>query len=237
MRNEFLTFRWAAAVLAFALLAVTVVRADNEPNSRNRGGARSNNSGRRSNNESGRGSNNDGGQKSGTTGGTIINKAAPVAAPGGVGAANNKKVPDKSAWKNATKDGWHKDGWNNNFNSQHQLHRHGYWNNGIWIAPWFIASNQRWIYLQPAQPIVSGQKWLGVTYEPYDGGGAYVNGIYQGSPAQRVGLEVGDVIVSLDGVDATQLGSVIQASNGNVVLQVLSGRTGGLVETPVNLIR
>jgi predicted metalloprotease with PDZ domain len=93
------------------------------------------------------------------------------------------------------------------------------------------------VYLQPPKPIVSGQKWLGVTHEPYDGGGAYITGIYEGSPAQAVGLEVGDVIVSVDGVDATDLGKVIQASNGNVVLQVLSGRTGELVQSQVNLIR
>jgi predicted metalloprotease with PDZ domain len=100
-----------------------------------------------------------------------------------------------------------------------------------------IASSQPWVYLQPAQPILTGQKWLGVTFEPYDGCGAYVTGVYEGSPAQRVGLEVGDVIVSIDGVDATQLGNVIQAANGTVVLQVLSGRTGALVQQQVNLIR
>jgi len=155
----------------------------------------------------------------------------------GAGGGFNKKGPDKSKWNNVTKDGWHKGNWNNNFNSQHQQHRHGYWNNGIWIAPWIILNNRPWVYMQPVQPIVSGQKWLGVTYEPYDGGGAYVTGIYEGSPAQQIGLEVGDVIVSLDGVDATQLGSAIQGSDGNVVLQVLSGRNGGLVEIPVNLIR
>lgn len=163
---------------------------------------------------------------------------------GGVGKPNvggggkvNHKGPSKSGWNSWTKSGWNKDGWNSNFNSHHQRHRHGYWNNGIWVAPWVIAYNQPWVYLQPTQPIVSGQKWLGVTFAPYEGGGAYITGIYEGSPAQAVGLEVGDVIVAVDGVDASDLGNVLQASDGNVVLQVLSGRTGELVQTQVNLIR
>lgn len=149
----------------------------------------------------------------------------------------NHKGPSKSGWNSWTKNGWNKDGWNNNFNSQHHHHHHGYWNNGIWVAPWVIAYNQPWVYLQPTQPIVSGQKWLGIMFAPYEGGGAYITGIYEGSPAQAVGLEVGDVIVAVDGVDASDLGNVLQASDGNVVLQVLSGRTGELVQTRVNLIR
>ena len=137
MRNAFLTSTWTAAALTVALFAVTIVRADNELNSRNRRG------GARSNNDSGRTNNNGIGEKPGTAGGTIINKAGPGnLVPGGAGGANNKKVPDKSAWKTSTKEGWHKDGWNNIFNSQHQVYRHGYWNNGIWIAPWIIANNR-----------------------------------------------------------------------------------------------
>jgi hypothetical protein len=155
----------------------------------------------------------------------------------GGGGNVNHKGPSKTGWNSWTKNGWNKDGWNSSFNSQHHHHHHGYWNNGIWIAPWVIAYNQPWVYLQPTQRIVSGQKWLGVTFAPYDGGGAYITGIYEGSPAQAVGLEVGDVIVAVDGVDATDLGNVLQASGGNVVLQVLSGRTGELVQSRVNLIR
>lgn len=82
-----------------------------------------------------------------------------------------------------------------------------------------------------------GQKWLGVTYEPYDGGGAYVTGIYRGSPAEQMGLEVGDVIVTIDGRDATNLPAAIQASNGIIDLQVLRGRTGELAAAQVNIIR
>ena len=250
MGRLFLMSTWTAAAMAISLLAGTFVRADNEPDSKNRrsggdGAKSNNNSGRKNNNSSRRNSTGDG-EKPGAGGsGNIINKGGSgkvvpgggKSGSGGSGGVSKKKAPDKSAWKSSNKDGWHKNGWNSNFNSQHQSHRHGYWNNGIWIAPWIIANNRPWVYLQPVQPIASGQKWLGVTYEPYDGGGAYVNGIYEGSPAQQIGLEVGDVIVSLDGVNATQLGSVIQASDGNVILQVLSGRTGDLVELPVNLIR
>jgi PDZ domain-containing protein len=178
-----------------------------------------------------------GGNKPGVGGG---NKPGPGSGnkPGtGGGGKLDNKGPGKAGWDSWTKNGWNKNGWNSNLNSQHRNHRHGYWNNGIWIAPWIIAYNRPWVYLQPAQPIVSGQKWLGVTFEPYDGGGAYVTGVYEGSPAQQVGLEVGDVIVSIDGVDATNLGSVVQASDGNALLQVLSGRTGDLVQSRVNLIR
>jgi predicted metalloprotease with PDZ domain len=99
-----------------------------------------------------------------------------------------------------------------------------------------ISSGVPWYYLQPTTPIVSGRKWLGVTYVNYDGGGAYVSGVYDGSPAQQVGLEVGDVIVSLDGIDATDLPAAIQAANNVARLQVLSGRTGELVEGRVNLL-
>jgi hypothetical protein len=182
-----------------------------------------------------------GGGKSSTGGGRKSSAGGRISGGGKSGAGGGIKPnytgPGKAGWNSWTKNGWTKNSWNSNLNSQHYRHHHGYWNNGIWIAPWVIAYNQPWVYLQPPQPIVSGQKWLGVTYRPYDGGGAYISGIYQGSPAQAVGLEVGDVVVSLDGVDATNLGNVLQASDGNVVLQVLSGRTGELVQSRVNLIR
>ena len=158
---------------------------------------------------------------------------------GGNGSGKNGpgKNGGKGNWNHGSKNGWNKDGWNNSFNAMHHNHHHGYWLNGLWIAPWVIAYSQPWEYLEPVQQIVSGQKWLGVTYGPYDGGGAYVTGVYDNSPAQEVGIEVGDVIVGIDGVDATDLGNVVQASNDSVTLQVLAGRTGDLVETPVNLIR
>ena len=101
-----------------------------------------------------------------------------------------------------------------------------------------IVQEQPIIYLQPAQPIPAGRLWLGVTYEPYEGGGAYVTGIYDGSPAQAAGIEVGDVIAYIDGVavDGVNLPTVVQQSDGDVVLEVLSGRTGDFLQAPVSLV-
>jgi len=174
------------------------------------------------------GTNNSGKLGSSKTGTGNLNKGMP-GKPGNT-------TPGQGVWVSATNNGWNKTGWNGKWNLDHSRHHYGYWENGIWILPWVISHHEPWFYLQPATPIVSGRKWLGVTYAPYDGGGAYVSGIYQGSPAQQVGLEVGDVIASIDGRDATDLGSAIQAANDVAQLQVLSGRTGDLVEGQVNLI-
>ena len=65
-----------------------------------------------------------------------------------------------------------KDHWNDKWNDHHHHHHHGYWYNGFWIAPWVVLYSEPWHYLEPTTTIVVGQKWLGVTYEPYDGGGA-----------------------------------------------------------------
>jgi hypothetical protein len=147
-----------------------------------------------------------------------------------------KKGAGEGKWDDWKKPGWHKDDWDDKHNHHHHHHHHGYWHHGIWIAPWAILYSQRWDYLEPVSTIVVGQKWLGVTYEPYEGGGAFVTGIYEGSPAQRVGLEVGDVIVAISGMDATNLSVAVRAAPEIALLEVLSGRTGELVRAEVNLI-
>jgi hypothetical protein len=237
MRNIFLASQWAATALAIALFAVTGDIRAAEPHSQNKaGGGAKSNAGKAVTGNTGKAvTGNTGKAVTGNTGKAVTGNTGKAVT--GSGPKPGNKGPGKASWNNWTKNGWNKNGWNNNFNSQHQSHHHGYWNNGIWVLPLILAYSQPWVYLQPAQPIVVGQKWLGVTYEPYDGGGAYVTGIYEGSPAQQIGLEVGDVIVSIDGVDAAQLPAVIQASPGTVTLQVLSGRTGDLVQQQVNLIR
>ncbi|MCY2986782.1 MAG: PDZ domain-containing protein, partial [Planctomycetota bacterium] len=146
------------------------------------------------------------------------------------------RTPGQGGWVGWDKKGWDKHGWNNQWNSHHQHHHHGYWNSGIWIPPLVITNNEPWYYLQPTTQVVSGRRWLGVTYLTYEGGGAYVSGVYEGSPAQQVGLEVGDVIVSIDGNDASDLPAAIRAANDVANLQVLSGRTGELLQAPVNLL-
>ena len=156
-------------------------------------------------------------------------------ATGTVGKAHHNG-PGKKDWKNWSKEGWTQNGWNNQYNTQHQNHHHGYWNNGIWVFPLILVGAQPWAYMQPTWRVVPGQKWFGVTFEPYDGGGAYITGVYQGSPAARSGIEPGDVIVTLDGRDATNLSSAIQSSGNIALVQVLSGHTGELLETQVNMI-
>jgi hypothetical protein len=157
--------------------------------------------------------------------------------PGTVpGKPGNNKLVEKKNWNSWNKDGWNKGNWNNNWNTAHQNHQHGYWANGLWVAPWVILYSQPWNYLRPVQPISVGQKWLGVTYEPYDGGGTYVTGIYEGSPAQHAGIEVGDVIVAINGIDASDLPTTVRAAPDLATLQVLSGRTGELMQSQVNLI-
>ncbi len=157
--------------------------------------------------------------------------------PGTVpGKSGNNKLVEKKNWNSWNKDGWNKGNWNNNWNTAHQSHQHGYWANGLWIAPWIILYSQPWNYLRPVQPISVGQRWLSVTYEPYDGGGTYVTGIYEGSPAQQAGIEVGDVIVAIDGNDASDLPAAVRTAPDLATLQVLSGRTGELMQSQVNLI-
>ena len=204
MRNLFRASGFPAAALAIALFAVTDAnRAYGQSYSKNRGG-----SSERGRSNSGGGSKSPtvntpksdvvNGPKSGTgnsakTGignaaksGTV-NSFKPVTPDGlkgatGTSGKSGDKGPGKASWNDATKNGWNKNGWNSNFNSQHQLNNHGYWNNGIWVLPLILAGGQPWYYMQPTWTIVPGQKWLGVTYEPYAGGGAYVTGVYENSP-------------------------------------------------------
>lgn len=76
-------------------------------------------------------------------------------------------------------------------------------------------------------PPLSGTAYLGIVYEPVDGG-ASVNQVIEGSPAQRAGLRVGDVIQAVDGErlsQADQLRSLIQAHQpgDRVTLTVVRG--------------
>lgn len=75
----------------------------------------------------------------------------------------------------------------------------------------------------PVAPVQAGG-WLGVTIEPPQG--VQVAEIIKGSPADRAGLERGDIIRSLDGVEITGMGQFIQLvtgkpAGGEVMLQVI----------------
>jgi hypothetical protein len=228
------------AALAIAILMTGGdARADYQPGSKNKGG------GERGRSNSGTKGPTVNGPKSGTENPaakpatenlkTVMPNGAKTVT-GNTGKPGNKG-PGKTNWNKTTKDGWNKTGWNSFYNSQHQLHHHGYWNSGLWIMPLAIAGGQPWYYMQPTFTIAQGQKWLGVTYEPYDGRGAYVTGVYENSAGALAGLEVGDVIVSLNGADATNLPAAVQAAPNVVEMLVLSGRSGELVQTRVNLLR
>jgi hypothetical protein len=150
--------------------------------------------------------------------------------------ANDAAVQNTAGYRGASVNGaapvanygpsWGANGWNEAWNSHHYTHHHGYWHNGVWYPPTVISQGQDVAYLQLTQPLTPGSNWLGVSYEPYGGGGAYVTGVYAGSPAQTAGIQVGDVIAYVDGVDATQLPNIVRQANAEVEMQILSGRSG-----------
>jgi predicted metalloprotease with PDZ domain len=61
--------------------------------------------------------------------------------------------------------------------------------------------------VQAAEPQHRGA--LGVTMSNNEGGGVLVTGVYQGSPASRMGLQVGDQIVTVNGKDVADFKEVI----------------------------
>jgi S1-C subfamily serine protease len=76
--------------------------------------------------------------------------------------------------------------------------------------------------LVPARP---GRAWLGLYAQPY-GSGIVVSGVVSGGPADSAGLKQGDVILGIDGVEATTLralfGAIQTRRPGDAVgLQVL----------------
>jgi predicted metalloprotease with PDZ domain len=63
--------------------------------------------------------------------------------------------------------------------------------------------------VQAAEPEHRGA--LGVTLSNSEAGGALLTGVYMGSPASRMGLQVGDRIVAINGKDVTGYNDVISA--------------------------
>ena len=130
-------------------------------------------------------------------------------------------------------DHWHGQKFNwawNPYNTLHHHHHHGYWLGGVWYAPLILTRQPTAVYLPVAQPVASGRRWLGVTYEAYAGGGAFVTGVYEGSPAQAAGIVPGDVLLTLDEYDATDLPSAVHASTDPVAVVVMDGRTGEVTQ-------
>jgi S1-C subfamily serine protease len=61
--------------------------------------------------------------------------------------------------------------------------------------------------LVPPRP---ARAWLGVYAQPF-GSGVIISGVVSGSPADGAGLKQGDVILGVDGIEATTLRSVYAA--------------------------
>ena len=169
-----------------------------------------------------------------------LDTGVPGAPPLGIKVGDGANTLDKQASKDHAKqlfdklhdhdaDHWHGKkfnwGWTD-YNTLHYHHHHGYWFGGIWYPPLLIVERPTIVYLPVVQPTPSGRRWLGVTFEPYDGGGVFVTGVYEGSPAQQAGIAPGDVILTLDEYDATDLRAAVQASIDPVDVVVISGQNG-----------
>ncbi|HSR48411.1 MAG TPA: PDZ domain-containing protein [Anaerolineales bacterium] len=82
-------------------------------------------------------------------------------------------------------------------------------------------------FLEESQPALPATAYLGIAYEPADEGAA-VGQVLDGSPAERAGLRVGDVITAVDGIQLVgpgQLRRLIQAHQpgDKVTLTILRG--------------
>jgi hypothetical protein len=135
--------------------------------------------------------------------------------------------------------------------TQPPYYQQPYYQQPYYQQPYYTSPS--WTYTQPytsgyrprVAPDTSSdiyyppQYHLGVTYQttPY---GAQVTYVYPGSAAARIGLEVGDTILSIDNVPVTynnSLGRAIAYSDGFVRLRIRDVRTGRVVERNADLSR
>lgn len=93
-----------------------------------------------------------------------------------------------------------------------------------------------------AEQLINGEQvshpYLGVSIGDAEDGGAVVGEVVDGSPAGRAGIQVGDVITSLDGVainDADGLVSAVQAHDVGDEVSLTFTRDGQEQETTVTL--
>src|SRR5262249_22679417 len=72
-------------------------------------------------------------------------------------------------------------------------------------------------------PLAQAQSRLGVTWQGRPGGGVVVRGVERNSPAESLGLQPGDVVVTINGqlmVRGTQATEAVITSGGQVNLLV-----------------
>lgn len=85
--------------------------------------------------------------------------------------------------------------------------------------------------------MTASQHKLGI-YATFTARGAVVRGVEPGSPAERFGLEPGDVVLSVNGAPVFNQSSYLQAmmdSGGFVRLRVRNVRDGGIVRVSGSL--
>ena len=102
------------------------------------------------------------------------------------------------------------------------------------------AFGQAYIAPNPGYPLVSPPQ-LGINYLTIPGYGYRVTGILGATPAARIGLEPGDVLLSINGYPLTWNGAhttpMSQASyyGGWITLRIRDVRTGWVVTRSTNL--
>jgi len=100
---------------------------------------------------------------------------------------------------------------------------------------------------QPGQPVPGQRRWrLGVNVRDTDAGVLIIE-VFQGTAANRAGIEVGDIVVSVNGYQVGNvLGRVYDIADeferradpqGRVRFLILDARTGELVNRDINLDR
>jgi len=95
--------------------------------------------------------------------------------------------------------------------------------------------------LLPGHNTVTQPPLLGYSYQVIPGYGFQVTGVLGGTPAARIGLELGDVILSINGHRLTHYGADVPARilaarhGGWVTLRIRDVRTGLFVTRSTNL--
>lgn len=88
----------------------------------------------------------------------------------------------------------------------------------------------------PRAPVATGPAWLGISMA--EGPLILVKHVVRGSPAQKAGITVGDVVVALDGVKVlspAQVSRIVTGHQGGETVSVTVERAGSELVLPVSL--